>query len=131
MRTNSEQNRLTVARRKFEPVARVLDHLSKEIGKEHAARLKQGGEMQQTAQNAYQVRYSLRLPDEARLSLTFVMVGEDADLMLVQTNQGSRDVRANPGQVDQRVYRLDEIDEIKQAVQEKITAHLRVEEVRH
>jgi hypothetical protein len=89
--------------------------------------------MQQTAQNAYAVRYSLRYPDEARLSLTFTVVGEDADLLLMQGHGRSvpRDIRANPGQIDQHVYRLDEIEEIKAAVQQKISAHLQTREVRH
>jgi hypothetical protein len=89
--------------------------------------------MQQTAQNAYAVRYSLQYPDEAQLSLTFIVVGEDADLLLMQRHEpsGHRDIRADPGQVDQRVYRLGAIEEIKAAVQQKIAAHLRAREVRH
>ena len=83
--------------------------------------------MHKVAENAYTVRYSLRRPDEVRLSLTFTVVGENADLILVQGHErfGPRDIRANPGQVDQHVYRLEQIDEIKHAVQEKILAHLR------
>ena len=83
--------------------------------------------MHKLAENAYTVRYSLRQPDDVRLSLTFTVVGENADLILVQGHErsGPRDIRANPGQVDQHVYRLEQIDEIKHAVQEKILAHLR------
>jgi hypothetical protein len=113
----------------------VLDRLSKDVEKEHgpSAVLKQREAMEQTAQNAYAVRYSLRYPDEARLSLTFIVVGEDADLLLMQGHErsGPRDIRANPGQIDQHVYRLDEIEEIKAAVQQKISAHLQTREVRH
>ena len=133
MRTNLDQTRLASAQAKFEPVARVLEHLSKEIQKDHAAVLRRRGAMQQTAQNTYSVRYSLKDPDDAQLSLTFIIVEDDADFVLVQSNQrsGPGDARANPGQVDQRVYRLDNLDEIRRAVQEKITAHLRAREVRH
>ncbi len=83
--------------------------------------------MHKLAENAYTVRYSLRQPDDVSLSLTFTVVGENADLILVQGHErsGPRDMRANPGQVDQHVHRLEQIDEIKHAVKEKILAHLR------
>ena len=135
MRTNVNRSRLALAQSKFEPIARVLDRLSEDVGKEHggSAVLKRRSAMQQTAQNAYAVRYSLQYPDEAQLSLTFIVVGEDADLLLMQRHEpsGHRDIRADPGQVDQRVYRLGAIEEIKAAVQQKIAAHLRAREVRH
>ena len=135
MRTNVDQSRLSLARANFKPIARVLDRLSEDVEKEHgpSAVLKRRGAMQQTAQNAYAVRYSLQCPDEARLSLTFIVVGDDADLLLMQRHDRSdpRDLRADPGQIDQRVYRLDEIEEIKAAVQQKISAHLQTREVRH
>jgi hypothetical protein len=55
------------------------------------------------------------------------VTGEEAELVLLQSQEraGPQDIRANPGQVDQRVYRLESIDEIKEAVQEKIATHLR------
>jgi hypothetical protein len=135
MWTNVDQSRLSLSRANFKPIARVLDRLSEDVEKEHgpSAVLKRRGAMQQTAQNAYAVRYSLRYPDEARLSLTFTVIGEDADLLLMQGHErsGPRDIRANPGQIDQHVYRLDEIEEIKAAVQQKISTHLQTREVRH
>ncbi len=133
MRTHVDQSRLALAQAKFAPVALALDRVAREVEKHHAVELKPRGRMQQTAQNAFAVRYSLRHPDEARLSLTFILVGDDADLMLLQSQErvGPPDARANPGRFDQRVYRLGEIDAIKQAVQEKISAHLGVREARH
>ena len=135
MRTNIDQGHLALAQAKFEPVARVLDRLSKDFAKEYgrSSALERRGRMRQTAQNAYAVRYSLGHSHEARLSLTFMVVGEDADLILIQGQEGSgpRDIRADPGQVDQRVYRLDKVDDIKAAVREKIAAHLRAAEARH
>src|ERR671910_997344 len=135
MPTHMNQSRLALAQAKFEPVARVLDRLSAEVKKEHgpSAVLERRGAMEQTPQNAYAVRYSLRQPDEDRLSLTFIVVGEDADLVLMQgrAGPGARDTRADPGQVDQRVYRLERIEEIKAAVREKIAAHLQARAVRH
>jgi hypothetical protein len=73
--------------------------------------------MKPTAQNAYTVRYSLQHPDDVRFALTFTVTGEEAELVLLQSQEraGPQDIRANPGQVDQRVYRLESIDEIKEA----------------
>ncbi len=128
MTTHADQGHLARARVKFEPVAQALNRLAKDIEKEHgrSAVLEQKTPMEPTAQNACAVRYSLRHPDEARLSLTFIVTGEDADLLLLreQERSGPQDIRSNPGQVDQRVYRLEQIDEIKEAVQAKIAAHL-------
>jgi hypothetical protein len=78
------------------------------------------------AKTAYTVRYALRHRDDTPLALTFILVGEDPDLILLDANErsGPRDVRASPGQVDQQVYRVQQIDEIKEAVRDKITRHL-------
>src|ERR671912_1080204 len=126
---NVDDSRLGLAKAKFVPVAQALDVIAKDIKTKHGrlAVLKPRGAMHKLAENAYTVRYSLRQPDDVRLSLTFTVVGENADLILVQGHErsGPRDIRANPGQVDQHVYRLEQIDEIKHAVQEKILAHLR------
>ena len=104
MQTKSDHGNLALAQAKFDPVARVLDRLSKDIETEYgrSAVLKSRGSMQQMAGNAYAVRYTLRDPEEARLSLTFLVVGGDADLLLLkgQDRSGSRDARADPGQVD-------------------------------
>src|SRR5918995_639652 len=125
---NVDDGRLGLAKAKFMPVAQVLDGIAKDIEKEHggSAVLKRRGPMHKLAENAYTVRYSLRQPDDVRLSLTFTVVGENADLILVQGPErlDLRDTRANPGQVDQHVYRLEQIDGSKHAVQEKILAHL-------
>ena len=135
MPTHVDRSRLAWAQAKFEPVARELDRLSAEVEKEHGATavLERRGAMEQTAQNAYAVRYSLRQPDRDRLSLTFIVVGENADLILMQgrAGPGARDTRADPGQVDQRVYRLEKIEEIKAAVREKINSHLQGRPVHH
>ncbi len=132
MQTNVDHGRLALAQAKFEPVARMLDRLAKDIKQEHghSAPLEQRGSMKPIAQNAYSVRYSLRHPNEVRFALTFIVTGEDADLLLLQAHgrAGPADMRANPGQVDQRVYRLEKVDEIKQAVREKIISHLQVRE---
>ncbi len=125
----ADNDRLGLAREKFMPVAQVLDSIVRDIEREHGRSvvLTPRDAMHKLAENAYTVQYSLHQPDDARLSLTFTVVGESADLLLVQGQErsGSSDVRANPGQVDQHVYRLEQIDEIKLAVRDKILAHLR------
>ena len=135
MRTNIDHGRLARAQARFEPVARALDGLAKDIEREHgrSAVLEQKSPMAPTAQNAYAVRYSLRHPDQVRFALTFIVTGEDADLLLLQSQErsGLQDNRSDPGQVDQHVYRLEKVDEIKQAVQEKIAAHLRSRRGKH
>lgn len=134
MHTNVDQGRLTLARAKFEPVARVLDRLARGIETDHgrSATLKQRGPMEPAAQNAFTVRYTLGYPDEVRFALTFVVTGDDADLLLVHAQQhtGPKDIMADPGQVDQRVYRLEKIDEISKVIQDKISAHLQTTEAR-
>ena len=134
MHTNVDQGRLTLARAKYEPVAQVLGRLARGIETDHgrSATLKQRGPMKPAAQNAFTVRYSLQHSDNARFAITFVVTGDDADLLLVQTQQhtGAKDIMAHPGQVDQRVYRLEKIDEIRRAVQEKISTDLRSREAR-
>ena len=129
MQTNVEQGRLALARVRFAPVACMLDRLAEEIERKHgpSAVLEQQGPMEPTAQNVCSVRYSVRHPKDGQLALTFVVTGESADLLLLQAREqsGPEDTRADPGPVDQHVYRVEEIDGIKQAVQEKIRAHLR------
>jgi hypothetical protein len=132
MHTKVDQRRLAVARAKFEPLARALDRLAKDIGSDRgrSAALEQRSPMEPTAQNAFTVRYSLRHPDNDRFALTFVVTGDDADLLLIQAQQhsGSRDVKTNPGPVDQRVYHLENVAEIRRVIQEKISTHLRSRE---
>jgi hypothetical protein len=135
MQNNVDHESLAKAEARFEPLARVLDHLAKDIAHEHgrSALLEQRSPMQETAQNAYTVRYSLRHPDDVRFALTFIVTGEHADLLLLQAQErtGPQVPGAHPGQVDRRVYRLNEIDEIKRAVREKIVTHLRARQAQH
>jgi hypothetical protein len=129
MQTNVEQGRLALARVRFAPVACMLDSLAEDIEREHgpSAVLEQKGPMEPMAQNVCSVRYSLRHPNDGQLALTFVVTGEAADLLLLQAQEqsGFRDTKADPGSVDQYVYRVEEVEDVKRAVQEKIRAHLR------
>jgi hypothetical protein len=128
MQTNGDDAHLAVARAKFKPVARALEDVSKNLQQEHgrSAVLQQKSPMQPISQNACMVQYSLQHPNEARLSLTFIVVGDEADCVLLQGQErsGPWDTGANPGQVDQHVYGVDELEDIKAAVREKISAHL-------
>jgi hypothetical protein len=125
----ADNDRLGLAQARFIPVAQVLNGIVRDIEREHGRSvvLTPRDAMHKLAENAYTVRYSLQQPEDVRLSLTFTLVGENADLLLVQGQErsSSGDFRANPGQVDQHVYRLEQIDEIKLTIRDKILAHLR------
>ena len=118
---------LTLAKDHFKPIEQFLKHLRQEIFHRHdSTSLDRREPLHQTAKDTYEVRYSLHGKGDERLSMTFTLVGEEADKILFQGHQRStpRDVSANPGQVDQHVYRLDEMTNLMQAVQEKVTVHL-------
>src|SRR4051794_25908400 len=129
MHTTGNHAHLALARARFKPVARALDEISKDLKRDlgRSAVLQQKTPMQQISLSASKVQYVLPHADQDRLSITFIVVGDEADCVLLQHHDsGSPDNRANPGQVDQQVYRLDRLDEIKQAVREKISAYLRL-----
>jgi hypothetical protein len=110
---------------KCTPVGQVLERIAHHLKKERgAAVLEQSGPIQQLAVNTYKIRYSVRHPDaNGRFSLAFTIAGPDADLILLEAQEGP-DGQAHPGQVDLRVYRLDRIQEIQEAVQQKVRVHL-------
>ena len=121
--SSSNESRLKRASAKFEPLRVFLDNLSRGTVRKYDrhASLKQQN-IQETARNTYDVRYSLSHAGRERLSLDFILTGDNADLVLLQDNQpGAREV----GQVDQRVYRLDQIDDLKAAVEEKVISRLK------
>jgi hypothetical protein len=91
MQTNGDDAHLAVARAKFKPVARALEDVSKNLQQEHgrSAVLQQKSPMQPISQNACMVQYSLQHPNEARLSLTFIVVGDEADCVLLQGQERS------------------------------------------
>lgn len=122
------ESRLGLASANFKPLARWMERLGETVKTyDEAAALELREPMHEVAQNLYEVRYCLRHPDEARLSLTFFVTGDHADLLLLQAHERShpRDLEADPGQLDQQTYRLDQPDMLKSAVQEKVSAHLR------
>ena len=135
MQTNHDRAHLALAQAKFRPVARALEDVSKDFEQDHGQPvvLQQQSPMQPISQNACKVQYALQHLDEAPLSLTFLVVGDEADCVLLQGQEcsGPLDSRAEPGQVDQHVYRVDDLNDIKSAVRNKITAYLRALEAQH
>lgn len=127
--TDNNDTRLALARSNVKPIVRFLDRMRQVIAEDYGedAQLEPRGELQPAAQNAYEIRYSLRHPDDARLALTFIVTGENADIVLLEGHERSepRNLSANPGQVDQHAYRLHEIEALKNAVRAKIVDHLR------
>ena len=123
--SSTGESRLASARAKFEPLSRFLGHLSRVTLRKYDqhATLEQRDGFQETARNTYEVRYSLCRGGDDQPSLSFILTGDNADLVLVQDNQPPQG--ESPGQVDQRVYRLDEMDDLKAAVQEKIISQLK------
>ena len=122
--SSSDESGVTLARTKFEPLRRFLDHLSRVIVRkydQHACLEEQG--FQETARNTYDVRYSLGRAGNDRLSFNFILTGDNADLVLLQDNEPVAGETRR--QVDQRVYRLDQIDDLKRAVQDKVISHLK------
>src|SRR3954471_3406671 len=101
MQTNGDRAHLALARAKFRPVARALDDVSKDFKQDHgqSAILQQKSPMQPISQNACRVQYPLQDPDEAPLWLTFVVVGDEADSVLLQGHErsGRSDSSADPG----------------------------------
>ena len=75
--------------------------------------------MQQTARNTYDAEYVLRSHNRRQLSLRFIVTGDNADLVLLQTREN-----LHPGVIDQHVYSLKEMDHLEEVVEEKIVSHL-------
>ena len=122
------RSQLQLASAKFEPVEHFLNRMSKELAREYGQSIlvQRRGRMQPTALNTFEVRYSIPHPEDAPLSLTFIVTGEKADTILLQGPQRSTtgEISAAPGQLDQRVYRLERLGELKEALREKIIGHL-------
>lgn len=119
---------LASARANFRSIEQFLDHLKETIAKRHqgAYELVLEEEMRRSAANACDVLYSVHNAGGGILSLRFTMVGERADMILFQGHQRSALNQAQPktGPVDQHVYRMGEMDELKKVVQRRIDAFL-------
>ena len=106
-------------------IERVLDHVGRVIADRHGRPPAfQRRDVKQTARNTYDVEY-LMGGYGSQLSLRFIVTGERADLVLFQSREKREQADAkDPGEVDQHVYRLEEIDHLKQAVEDKVVSHL-------
>ena len=125
---DSDRSGLALAKEHFQPIEQRLKHLRQELchGEDDTS-LDRREPLHKTAKDTYEVRYSLHGKGDARLSLTFTLAGENADKILFQGHERSTpcDVSANPWQLDQHVYRLDEMTELMQSVREEVTAHFK------
>ena len=116
------------ARSHFEPVGKFMDHIDRVVSAEYGPRSTlERRDVEQISSNSFEVRYSLHDDSRARLSLTFLVVGENSDELLLQCHErsGVRDIRSNPGQFDQHVYDLNTLDPLKTAIRDKILCYLR------
>ena len=114
---------LATARAHFAPVERFLDEMEQFIATEYDDATLERSEIHKTAQNTFDVEYSLRDREGSGLSFTFIVTGADADKLLFECDEhsGSPDLRANPGQFDQHVYHADTLES---AVRSKILDYL-------
>jgi len=115
----------TAAQNNFHPVEKFLDHIARVIVAEYGCSLERR-DVEQGAGNAFEVRYSLHDECAYRLSLTFLVVGENADELLFQSHErsGTRDLRSNPAEFDQHVYHLHTLDPLKTVIREKVIDYL-------
>ena len=68
----------------------------------------------------------MRDDGKSQLSLRFIVTGENADLVLFQIREKPKqaDSKECPGEIDQHVYRLEEMDHLKEVVEDKVVSHL-------
>ena len=122
----TEEPGLDLARRRFEPLASFLEHLGKNVA-DHKPwfSLKIQDDMRKIAQHTFETKYLLCKNGAECLSLDFTLVGPEADKILFQRHKRSspRDMSANSEQVDLHVYRLDEMDQLKQVVENKVISY--------
>jgi hypothetical protein len=106
-------------------IERVLDHVGRAIADRHGRTPAfQRRDVKQTARNTYDVEYLMGWYG-SQLSLRFIVTGENADLVLFQSRERREQADPKePGEVDQHVYRLEEMDHLKQVVEDKIVSHL-------
>jgi uncharacterized protein YfcZ (UPF0381/DUF406 family) len=82
--------------------------------------------VKQTARNTYDIEYLMRDDGKSQLSLRFIVTGENADLVLFQIREKPKqaDSKEYPGEIDQHVYRVEEMDHLKEVVEDKVVSHL-------
>jgi len=118
---------LETARAHFAPLEQFLDEMDRFVATEiDAEATLERSDLHKTAQNTFDIEYSLRDREGSGLSFTFIVTGAEAETLLFECDEhpGSPDYRANPGHFDQHVYHTDALDPLKSAVRSKILAHL-------
>jgi hypothetical protein len=122
-----EEPALELAHRNFGPIGSFLEQLGTHVSDHKPSfNLVRREDMHRIAQHTFETRYSLCNGSTDRLSLTFTVVGRDADVILFQRHKRSSpcDIRADPGEADLNVYKLDEVDRLKQVLQDKVISYL-------
>ena len=78
---------LQLASTNFEPIQVFLDQLGERLANQDgpSAALERRGGMQPTAKNTFEVQYSLRLAGDRPLSLTFIVTGANAELIVARS----------------------------------------------
>ena len=118
----------SIAHERSKCIERVLDDVGRNIADKHGRTpAVERRDVMQTARNTYEVEYLLRGCRNRQLSLRFILTGEKADLVLVQTRETPEQAKLkkdDPGEIDQHVYRLEEMDRLKGVVEKKIVSHL-------
>ena len=103
-------------------IERVLNHVGRVIADKHGRTPAfKRRDVKQTARNTYDVEYLMRGRGKSQLSLRFIVTGENADLVLFQSREQA-DPKEYPGEIDQHVYRLEEMDHLKEVVEDKVRA---------
>ena len=106
-------------------IERVLNHVGRVIADKHGRTPAfERRDVKQTARNTYDVEYLMRGHGKSQLSLRFIVTGENADLVLFQSREKPKqaDPKEYPGEIDQHVYRLEEMDHLKEVVEDKVRA---------
>src|ERR687894_756825 len=102
---------LEVAHAHLQPIESFLDHIGSVIAQEyHSGPVLERHAVKPIARNTYDVEYIFRSSGDTMLELGFIVTGNNADVILLQTRKTSGDQSRNvdPGQVEQRVFHLDE-----------------------
>ena len=108
-------------------IERVLNHVGRVIADKHGRTpALERRDVKQTARNTFDVEYRLRNSRNGQLSLPFIVTGRNADLVLFQSREKPEQAKAKdyPGEIDQRVYRLEEVEQLNEVVKDKIVSHL-------
>jgi hypothetical protein len=122
-----ESSGSAVAHEHSKCIERVLNHVGRVIANKHGQTpALERRDAKQTARNTFDIEYRLLNSRNGQLSLRFIVTGRNADLVLFQSREKPEQAKAKdyPGEIDQRVYRLEEVEQLNDVVKDKIVSHL-------